>query len=204
MSRNDISVDIKDDRKRMVIEDAIRKQKNGKKTNQTINKGSLAYISKDNVKGFNKEIQKKVFNSSGVGRPYAFESLEKLQEDMTEYFDTCAKFDIMPTNVTLALWLGVDTDTLWRHANNPNSPFCGVLKNTKQYLHSLMQGGTLAGEINPVTYIFLSKNYYGMRDDKNIQLTAQGNESPVNNQETMDAIKKQIEEENIPNAEVSE
>lgn len=204
MSRNDISVDIKDDRKRMVIEDAIRKQKNSKRNNQTVNKGSLAYISKDNVKGFNKELQKKVFNSSGVGRPYAFESLEKLQEDMTEYFDTCAKYDIMPTNVTLALWLGVDVDTLSNHANNPNSPFFRVMKNTKQYLHGLMQGGTLAGEINPVTYIFLSKNYYGMRDDKNIQLTAQGNESPVNNQETMNAIKKQIEEENIPNAEVSE
>ena len=67
-----------------------------------------------------------------------------------------------------------------------------------------MQDGTLAGEINPVTYIFLSKNYYGMRDDKNIQVTAQGNQSPVNNQETMSAIQKQLEEENIPNAEIVE
>lgn len=196
------SEDITDPRKRQIIENAMVKQKNTKKNNQAINKGSLAYISKDNVKGFNKEIQKKLFNPSGIGRPYAFSSLKQLEEDMGEYFETCDKYNIMPTNLTLALWLGVDVDTLSNHANNPNSPFFRVMKNTKAYLHGLMQGGTLAGEINPVTYIFLSKNYYGMRDDKNIQVTTQGNQPLVNSQETMSAIQKQIEEENAINAEV--
>lgn len=191
-----------DERKRNIVERELSKQKNTKKNNQTVNKGSIAYMSKDNVKKFNKELEKKMFNSSGVGRPYAFSSLEQLEKDMSEYFDTCRKYDIMPTNVSLALWLGCDEDTISNHAKNQNSPFFGVMKNTKQYLHSLMQGGTLAGEINPVTYIFLSKNYYGMKDDKNIQVSATNNSSTVNNQETMDAIQKQIEEENIANAEI--
>lgn len=187
-----------DDRKRMIMEREKSKQSNSKKNNQTVNKGSIAYMSRDNVKGFNNEVRKRMFNVNGIGRPYAFESVEQLQKDMTEYFNTCAAYDIMPTNVTLALWLGVDEDTLTNHANNPNSPFFGVMKNTKTYLHSLMQNGTLSGDINPVTYIFLSKNYYGMRDDKNIQVSAQQGSS-VNTQETADALRKQIEEENTPN-----
>ena len=110
---------------------------------------------------------------------------------------------MMPTNVSLALWLGCDEDTLNNHANNPNSPFFGVIKSVKQYLHSLMQSGTLAGDINPVTYIFLSKNYYGMKDDKNITVTP-ATSNTTNSQETMDAIQKQIEEENVPNADYHE
>ena len=66
-----------------------------------------------------------------------------------------------------------------------------------------MQSGTLAGDINPVAYIFLSKNYYGMRDDKQITVSPSNNQT-VNSTETMEAIQKQIEEENVPNAKISE
>lgn len=172
--------------------------------NNITNKGSIAYMSKENVKEFNKAIEKKVFNSSGVGRPYAFESVEKLEEDLMEYFDACREYDMMPTKVSMALWLGCDEDTINNHANNSNSPFFGVFKRVNEYLHSLMQSGTLAGDINPVTYIFLSKNYYGMKDDKNITVTPATSDSLTNSQETMDAIQKQIEEENVPNAEFTE
>ena len=64
-------------------------------------------------------------------------------------------------------------------------------------MHSLMQGGTLSGDINPVTYIFLSKNYYGMRDDKNIQVSATNDSSSPNAEETANALRKQLEEETI-------
>lgn len=190
--------------KREFFEMQHKKQSNSRNNSPVVNKGSLAYMEKENVKKFNDKLEKKMFNSSGVGRPYAFQSVEQLKKDMSEYFDMCREYDVMPTNVTLALWLDCDEDTITNHANNPNSPFFGIMKNTKKYLHSLMQNGTLAGDINPVSYIFLAKNYYGMKDDKNIQVSATTNSAPINNQETMDAIKKQIEEENIPNAEIEE
>lgn len=196
--------DVSDPRKRAIIENSIAKQKNSKKNNQTVNKGSLAYMSKENVKGFNREIQKKVFNPSGIGRPYAFSSMEQLKTDISEYFEVCDKYGVMPTISNLALWLNVNPDTLYEHRNNSNSPFSDVIKNTFNYLHSIMQDGTLAGEINPVTYIFLSKNYYGMRDDKNITVTPTTNDSTINTQETMSAIQKQLEEENVANADYQE
>ena len=185
------------------FENYVATHKDTKTHNQVNNKGSIAYMSKDNVKKFSKAMEKKMFNSSGIGRPYAFSSVEELEKDIEEYFDACREYNMMPTNVSLALWLGCDEDTLNNHANNPNSPFFGVIKNVKQYLHSLMQSGTLAGDINPVTYIFLSKNYYGMKDDKNITVTPATSNS-TNSQETMDAIQKQLQEETVPNANYQE
>jgi hypothetical protein len=196
--------DFDNPKKRAIIENAMTKQKNSKNNNSTINKGSLAYMSKDNVKHFNKELQNKLFNPSGIGRPYAFSSVEQLKKDMSEYFSVCDKYGVMPTITNLALWLNVNPDTLYEHRNNSNSPFSEIIKNTFNYLHSIMQDGTLAGEINPVTYIFLSKNYYGMRDDKNITVAATNNSGTPNAQETAEALQKQLQEEHITEATISE
>lgn len=186
-----------EERKKMIVS-------KGKKDNHVVNKGSIAYMSKENVKEFNKKMEERIFkNSVGHGRPWAFQDLEKLQQDITDFFTLCRDTETMPTIVSLALYLGVDEDTITRHASNPMSPYCETLKNVRIYLHNLMQSGTLAGDINPVAYIFLSKNYFGMRDDKNITVTPTNNQT-VNSTETMEAIQKQIEEENVPNADIKE
>ena len=107
-----------DDRKRMIMENEKDKQNNSKKNNQTVNKGSIAYMSRDNVKDFNKVVRNRVFNPSGVGRPYAFSSMDQLKEDISDYFDACNEYDIMPTVSNIALWLGVNTNTLYENKNN--------------------------------------------------------------------------------------
>lgn len=196
--------DVTDPRKREFIEKTLAKQKDSRKNNQMNNKGSIAYMSKPNVQRFNKAMENRIFNSTGVGRPYAFSSVEELNQEMSEYFDLCKETSTMPTVTSLALWLGVNRDTIYEHANNSNSPFSGSMKRTLTYLHSAMENGTLAGDINPVTYIFLSKNYFGMRDDKNITVTPTTNDSTINTQETMSAIQKQLEEENVANADYQE
>lgn len=195
MTRSEIS-------KEKFFDNQIAKQSNSKNYSPTVNKSSSSYLSQENVKEFNKEMQKRVFNSTGIGRPYAFSNVVEFEKEVQEYFDLCTDKQVVPTVTSLALWLGCNRDTLYAHANNPNSPFSGIVKNCINYLHSIMQNGTVDGKINPVTYIFISKNDYAMRDDKNITVSAQSNSSPVNSQETMSAIQKQIEEENTINAEV--
>lgn len=177
--------------------------KDTKKNNAVVNKGSSAYLSQENVKQFNREMQKRVFGTK-IGRPYAFGNLDELQEQMQDYFDLCTDQQVVPTITSLALWLGVDRNTIYDHANNSNSPFSCVMKNTLNYLHSIMQSGTIDGKINPVTYIFISKNDYGMRDDKNITVSPTSDKQTINSTETMDAIQKQIEAENTPNADFTE
>ena len=172
-----------------------------KRNARTVNEGSKSYLAQPNVKEFNAEIRKRVFNSSGVGRPYAFQSLEVTEKEVNDYFQLCSDKQVVPTVTSLALWLNCDKDTIYNHANNSNSPFFGLFKNVINYCHSLMQNGAVDGKINPVTYFFISKNDYGMRDDKNIQISAtQG--SNINTQETADALRKQIEMETTPNANV--
>ena len=190
-----------DDRKRNIIEKEVSKQNNSTKNNQTVNKGSIAYMSRDNVKAFDKIIRERIFK---VGKPYAFDKIEDLEKELSDYFDTCNNYNIMPTVTNCALWLGCDRDTIYNHANNPTSPYFGVMKNLITYLHDKMQAGTLSGDINPVTYIFLSKNYYGMRDDKNIQVSATNSQGSPNSEETANALRKQLEEEHIPDATFSE
>lgn len=177
---------------------------NKKHGNSTSNKGSIAYMSKPNVKEFNRTMERKIFSSSGLGRPCAFESLEKLQEEMSDYFELCKRTDTLPTVTSLALWLGCDRDTIYNHANNPNSIFSACLKNTLVYLHSAMENGTLSGDINPVTYIFLAKNYFGLRDDKNIQVSATNSQGSPNAEETASALRKQLENETTVEATFSE
>lgn len=170
-----------------------------KRNARTVSEGSKSYLAQPNVQEFNKEIRKRVFNSTGVGRPYAFSSLEETEKEVDSYFQLCSDKEVVPTITTLALWLGVNKDTIYAHVHNSNSPFSDLFKNVVNYCHSLMQNGAIDGKINPVTYFFISKNDYGMRDDKNIQISAQQGSS-VNTQETADALRKQIEEENTPNA----
>lgn len=169
-----------------------------KRNARTVSEGSKSYLAQPRVQEFNKEIRKRVFNSTGVGRPYAFSSLEVTEKEVDDYFQLCSDKEVVPTITTLALWLGVNKDTIYAHANNSSSPFSDLFKNVISYCHSLIQNGAIDGKINPVTYFFISKNDYGMRDDKNITVSAtQG--SNINTQETADALRKQIEEETTPN-----
>ena len=175
-----------------------------KKNGTYHNNKSKEYMANPQVKEFNREIRKRVFNSTGVGRPYKWDNLEKLEEDIIKFFELCDRTNTIPTVVNLSVWLGCNRDTIYAHANDSNSPFSDLFKNVLNFFHGTIESSAIGGGVNPVLYMFLSKNYFGMRDDKNIQVTAQGNSSPVNNQETMSAIQKQIEEENISNAEFSE
>jgi hypothetical protein len=70
--------------------------------------------------------------------------------------------------------------------------------------HGTLENSSISGAVNPVLYMFLSKNYFGMRDDKNINIAPATNDPTINNQETMSALQKQLEEENVINADYSE
>lgn len=69
--------------------------------------------------------------------------------------------------------------------------------------HIALENRAIGNGMNSVLYMFLGKNYFGLKDDKNITVTPATSNS-TNSQETMDAIQKQIEEENVPNADYQE
>ena len=162
-----------------------------------------SYMSDPNVKEFMMEMNDRAFGKKNRGRPYAFSSLEQLDKDLDDYIDLCSRTNTTPTVASVALWLDCDRDTIYAHASNSNSIFSDTCKRIINMCHIALENRAIGNGMNSVLYMFLGKNYFGLKDDKNITVTPATSNS-TNSQETMDAIQKQIEEENVPNADYQE
>lgn len=170
------------------------------KGNSYNNKSRQSYMAQPNVKEFNKTFVKKAL----VGRPCRFDSVEYVEKELLEYFELCDRTDTVPTITAIASWLHCSRDTIYAHANNPNSQFSDVFKNVINVCHTSLENGAVDGKVNSVVYIFMGKNYFGLRDDKNITVTPTSDNAQISSKSTMDAIQKQLEEETIPNADYQE
>lgn len=163
------------------------------------NKTRRSYMEQPNVKAFNKKFYKQAL----IGRPLTWNSVEELEEQLMEYFKLCDETATIPTITAIATWLHCSRELIYRHANDENSPFHDTLKNVINICHTSLENGAVDGKVNSVVYIFMGKNYFDLEDSKNITVTPATSNS-TNSQETMDAIQKQIEEENVPNADYQE
>lgn len=191
MTRNDITQSSR--------EKQFEHQLNTKRGNNINNKKTKDYLSDPNVKEFNKELRKRVFTK--IGGPYKWNNKEELEDDIIGFFELCDRTNTIPTVVNLSVWLGCNRDTIYAHANNSSSPYSDIFKNVINFFHGSIESSAIGGAVNPVLYMFLSKNYFGLKDDKNITVSAQQG-SNINTQETADALRKQIEQETVPNADV--
>lgn len=169
------------------------------KGNSYNNKTRQSYMAQPNVKEFNKTFVKKAL----IGRPCRFDSVEYVENELVEFFELCDKTNTVPTITAIASWLHCSRDTIYSHANNPNSIFSDVFKNVINVCHTSLENGAVDGKVNSVVYIFMGKNYFNLRDDKNITVTP-ADTSTFNSKETMDAIQKQLAEETVPNADFHE
>lgn len=171
-----------------------------KRGNSYNNKARQQYMAQPNVKAFNKEFMPKAL----TGRPYKWDNRDELEKEIMDFFNLCDRTDTVPTITGIATWLHCNRDTIYAHANNPNSPFSDILKNCINACHLSLENGAIDGKVNSVVYIFMGKNYYGLKDDKNITVTPTDSTTSLNAPATMEAIQKQLEEETIPNADYKE
>lgn len=170
--------------------------------NAAVNKDRKEYMAQPRVQEFNKAMTDRLFGVGG--RPPAFKSVEQLNKDISEFLDLCYKTTTIPTVMGLATWLGVSRDTIYAHANDSRSPFSYSVKNFIDLCHLSLENGAVDGKVNPVTYIFMGKNYFGLSDSKDIKVSATNDQSSPNAEETANALRKQLEEETIPAATISE
>ena len=173
-----------------------------KGNNQTVNESRKEYMAQPRVQEFNKAMTDRLFGVGG--RPPAFKSVDQLNSDVSEFLDLCQRTTTIPTVMGLSTWLGCARETLYAHANDPRSPFSNTIKNFIDLCHLSLENGTIDGKVNPVTYIFMGKNYFGLSDSKDIKVSATNDSSSPNAQETASALRKQLEEESIPDATISE
>lgn len=103
-----------------------------------------------------------------LGRPLSYASVEEFDHQIGEYVQYCLDKQIVPTRPSLALWLGLDSNTLGTWKNDSTNPFANSIKKTEELFHSFLLQKTTEGKINTILYFFLAKNWYGMSDKTEI------------------------------------
>lgn len=144
------------------------------------------WLSETNVKAFNKILLNKAFS-----KPISLTNSEELLTELQAYFQTCYDCEMVPTVSNLATWLGIARDTLYSTVQG-NTQISDTLRQAIDFCHSINENGAISGNINTVLYMFLSKNYYGMKDNSTLNLTTGIQDATVNNTNTMKVIQEQI------------
>jgi hypothetical protein len=99
---------------------------------------------------------------------------DELQERIAYFFKECFERGEIPTWEKLCLAIGYSRSTVWDWLNgiiNVSSRRLDIIKKAKEFLASFDAEMATEGKINPVTYIFRAKNYFGMADKQEMVLT---------------------------------
>lgn len=105
----------------------------------------------------------------------AQEDDEKCAQRIAEFFEICTNEDITPTYELLGIYLGISRHTLndWEQKRYKciTDLRAEMIHRAKETLAAYDAQLVVAGLMKETTYIFRSKNYYGMRDQvENVQI----------------------------------
>lgn len=104
----------------------------------------------------------------------------ELAERLDKYFKYCAENNIVPTVEEMCLYTGYSVQAVWDWEKGRRRPFddgelnittAEIIKNAKSFMRAFDAKLVQAGKLNPVTYIFRAKNYYGMTDKQEVEVT---------------------------------
>lgn len=152
------------------------------------------FMMDDDVKEFNMNLAKITFAKEGIDKATEelFNDNTKVYNTLVKYFEVCIVKNIMPTIATMCAFLGCSKEELYRNAGNTNCKSYKILSKGIMLCHSFIEMGAINGVVDSRTFSFLSKNYYGLKDDTNVNVRAGNIENDVNNVETLDAIRRQV------------
>jgi hypothetical protein len=122
---------------------------------------------------------------------------KECEDRISLYFDYSMQNGLRPTIEGLALAVGIDRRTVWDWENKvsrsqPGSSRSDIIKKAKDYIAFLMSNEVMNGNINPVTWIFYAKNYFGMKDTQDINIIPT---NPNDAQVPIDDIKKLLQDQ---------
>lgn len=148
-----------------------------------------SYLSQDNVKAYNMLLVDKSLNN----RPrQSFGSVEECFNEISGYFKLCNEYNMQPTISSLCVYCGINKDTLYSLAKNPNCQYADQIQKAINICHSYLENGALSGTIAPLLMIFLGKNYYNLSDNSTVNLTTSILENTTS-QNTMNIVREQLE-----------
>ena len=99
---------------------------------------------------------------------YAYDDPDIIMNEIQAYIAYCDEKKMNPTWLGLSLWLGVTIQTLDTWKEDRANRCSEILKKTHQLFHSFLQQKALDGQLNPLMYFFMAKNYWGLSDKTEI------------------------------------
>lgn len=101
---------------------------------------------------------------------------DEMQDRITEYFSLCQEAQLNPTVEGLALAINYDRRTLFDIQNAKTKiQFTDIVKEAKDFIAGYDAILAASNKMNSAVYCFRSKNFYGMKDQ--VQIEAVSNQS---------------------------
>lgn len=153
------------------------------------------YLEDPKVKEFNRELRDSSFKKAR--QPIKLGSIEETSNEINEYFDLCDTYSQLPSIKSLCLYLGISVSTYNNYLKDSDSEYGELFRAAIDYIHSIIEGGALNNKINPVTYMFTASNFYGMKDSRQIDITAvaPSQHTSMSSRESLNALRQEVEKE---------
>lgn len=102
-----------------------------------------------------------------LGQP---QSDEECEQRINEFFELCRVSSVRPAIESLCLSLHISRQTLhrWSRGENCSIEKQQMIQSAMQLIYAFLEQAGLNSQINPVSYIFLCKNYLGYSDQYSI------------------------------------
>jgi transcriptional regulator with XRE-family HTH domain len=99
---------------------------------------------------------------------------DEIRERLEQYFIETLEVGEIPTVEAMCLALGYPRQTVWKWENEKEGSTPtrrDLIKKAKELLASFDAQFVQEGKVNPTTYIFRAKNYFGLKDEQEFVLT---------------------------------
>ena len=105
---------------------------------------------------------------NAMGRPHTD---QEVGERIDQYFEYCANHGIRPGVESLALALHCDRTTIykWRKGQGCSQERQRTINNAMQYIFSFLEMLGLTGQVNPATFIWMTKQWMNYKDSISIE-----------------------------------
>jgi len=133
-----------------------------------------------------------------LASPPDLHDAEQVHAAIVAYFDSCDRNGVRPGNLGLYAALGMSKQDVHdvivgKNKSKATPAVIDLLKRARQAMSLYRESLANAGKINPVTYIFMSKNFDGLSDVTQIEVSAaQSQEARLSPEEIAKQIEKDI------------
>ncbi len=155
------------------------------------------YLDNPQIKEFNKKLRENGINKTR--QPIKLGSVEDTRNEINSYFDLCDDYSQLPSIKSLCLYLGISTSTYNAYLREADSEYGELFRAAIDYIHSIIESGAMNNKINPATYMFTASNFYGMRDSKQIDISAiaPSQNTSMSSRESLSALREEVEKEKL-------